>query len=33
MGVVLKRALPFIKLDGKRQKMLWEFNKDEYAAV
>jgi len=25
MGVVLKRALPFVKLDGKRQKMLMEF--------
>lgn len=25
IGVVLKRALPFIKLDGKRQKMLMEF--------
>jgi len=33
IGVVLKRALPFIRLDGKRQKMLWEFNKDGYAAV
>lgn len=26
MGIVLKRALPFIRLDGKRQKMLHEFN-------
>ena len=25
MGIVLKRALPFVKLDGKRQKMLLEF--------
>jgi len=26
IGVVLKRALPFVKLDGRRQKMLCEFN-------
>ena len=25
MGVVLKRALPFIKLNGKRQKMMFEY--------
>ncbi|MFH2027988.1 MAG: putative DNA modification/repair radical SAM protein [Nanoarchaeota archaeon] len=25
MGIVLKRALPFIRLDGKRQKMLMEY--------
>ena len=26
IGVVLKRALPFVELDGKRQKMIFEFN-------